>query len=400
MARTLRSTGPIGIAMSGGLDSCSVAHVAAHLLHAKGQRLTSFTNVPRAGWRGPVRRGRYADERPRVELLRRSLPNLECEFVSLDEANGEGAVDRSFAFGGQPPRNPCNLQWLDLIDERAAARGIRVLLSGGLGNATTGWDGRAGLHDRFRALRWRSLWHEIRALGGDSLRRRARLLVGAAMPHLEQCVELYRHGQLNRHPWRVHSSLRPGAEDSLGLRAQWRSSGFHPSSLQPGTGRGSRIHAIESIVANDLLVHDTVARAASGVDHRDPTGDVRLLEFCLALPPEQYLEGGVERRLIRRAMTGKLPDAIVWGKGRGEQAADWFDDVRAAEDRIREDLERFEQLPLARSLLDLPRMRALAEALPDPSRAADREVFQSYRLLLQRGVTMGRYIRWFEGENA
>ena len=52
--RQMRSAHPIGCLLSGGLDSSSVAVLAARALAEKNQRLTAFTGVPRRGFDGPV----------------------------------------------------------------------------------------------------------------------------------------------------------------------------------------------------------------------------------------------------------------------------------------------------------------------------------------------------------
>ena len=44
--------------------------------------------------------------------------------------------------------------------------------------------------------------------------------------------------------------------------------------------------------------------------------DKRLIEFCLALPPEQKLYQGWGRIVMRRAMSGILPEEIRWRGGK------------------------------------------------------------------------------------
>ena len=67
--RQMRSAHPIGCLLSGGLDSSSVAALAARALAEKNQRLAAFTGVPRQGFDGQCPRGRYADETPYVDAI-------------------------------------------------------------------------------------------------------------------------------------------------------------------------------------------------------------------------------------------------------------------------------------------------------------------------------------------
>lgn len=61
----------------------------------------------------------------------------------------------------------------------------------------------------------------------------------------------------------------------------------------------------------NLELLDKVA-AAFSLDIRLPFFDRRLVEFCLAVPPEQKLFQGWTRYIFRRAMEGILPQEIQW----------------------------------------------------------------------------------------
>jgi asparagine synthase (glutamine-hydrolysing) len=60
-----------------------------------------------------------------------------------------------------------------------------------------------------------------------------------------------------------------------------------------------------------LEVFDKTA-AAFALELRYPFWDKRLVEFCLALPPEQKLHQGWSRMVLRRAMAGILPVEVQW----------------------------------------------------------------------------------------
>ena len=57
---------------------------------------------------------------------------------------------------------------------------------------------------------------------------------------------------------------------------------------------------------------------------RDPTNDLRVVRFCLSLPEDQYVQGRLDRALIRRATKNLLPDKIRLNTSVfGVQGADW-----------------------------------------------------------------------------
>jgi asparagine synthase (glutamine-hydrolysing) len=55
---------------------------------------------------------------------------------------------------------------------------------------------------------------------------------------------------------------------------------------------------------------------------RDPTADVRVLEFCFGTPEEQFADAGRDRWLMRRALAGMVPEEVAWNRRRGLQGAD------------------------------------------------------------------------------
>jgi asparagine synthetase B (glutamine-hydrolysing) len=61
--------------------------------------------------------------------------------------------------------------------------------------------------------------------------------------------------------------------------------------------------------------YDRVA-SALGIEPRDPFLDRRVIDFCVRLPGEQRLAGGWPKIILRRAMAGRLPEAVRWRRGK------------------------------------------------------------------------------------
>jgi asparagine synthase (glutamine-hydrolysing) len=81
----VRSTRPVAIMVSAGLDSSSVAGMAAVVLRESGQRLLAFHSAPGESFRGAARSGWINDESADVEALaamhataRRSMTRSVC----------------------------------------------------------------------------------------------------------------------------------------------------------------------------------------------------------------------------------------------------------------------------------------------------------------------------------
>jgi asparagine synthase (glutamine-hydrolysing) len=62
------------------------------------------------------------------------------------------------------------------------------------------------------------------------------------------------------------------------------------------------------------------AAAAFAIEPRFPFWDKRLVEFCLALPPEQKIYRGWTRMVLRRAMDSILPNEVQWRSGKSNLA--------------------------------------------------------------------------------
>ena len=113
----------------------------------------------------------------------------------------------------------------------------------------------------------------------------------------------------------------------------------------------------------------------------------------MAVPGSQYLRNGVTRSLIRRAMQGRVPDQIRLRSTIGRQSSDWPEWLPSLRGELRAELERLKTSDTARRCLDLPRMRRLVEDWPERLTLKHEE---AYSRVLLRGITMGRFIRWFE----
>jgi asparagine synthase (glutamine-hydrolysing) len=135
-----------------------------------------------------------------------------------------------------------------------------------------------------------------------------------------------------------------------------------------------------------------------GIDHRDPSADRRLVEYCLSVPMEQFLRDGVPRSLAMRALSDRLPEAVLRERRKGYQAVDWHETLSAARGIVTEEIERLAPCSPAARALDLDRLRKLAKNWPEGGWERP-EVMQAYRLALLRGLSAGHFLRKATGSN-
>ena len=115
-------------------------------------------------------------------------------------------------------------------------------------------------------------------------------------------------------------------------------------------------------------------KAVTGVEVRDPTADIDVVSYCFGVPPEQYLAEGIDRSLIRRAMWGLLPDEVLTNRLSGLQAADWYEKLDGERGELAREIEELEQSPLARRMIDLPRLERALGNLAEPRLAPQRNL--------------------------
>lgn len=138
---------------------------------------------------------------------------------------------------------------------------------------------------------------------------------------------------------------------------------------------------------------------AYGLEMRDPTADVRLVEFCLAIPESQYLGGGQFKWLLRRLMKDVLPPEILDVKTRGLQSADWSEQMDRAIPQIREELEKLKAHGSASDYLDIKSLEKALDDWASTDALNIKEAELRYRIRMLRGLSVGRFIRYADEQN-
>ena len=395
---SLRSCTPVALQMSGGLDSSSIAAVAAPLLGRRGERLTAFTEVPRTGFSGALPKGKYADETPLVQAVAGMYPNLDLNLVHTDGQIFLNDLDRLFFHLERPFRNTSNRVWIEAILQESSRRGIRVLLDGVPGNLTMSWNGDGLLPELILGGKWAEALNQTAAIARNDIARSSlRVLLGQGIlpllpDPLYSAITRLRYPELRTsRPWRTFSPIHPCFESTQRVVERARESGY---SLRYRPVSDMRSLRLKAVMSQDFAIYSTAYRAMYGVETRSPAADVRIVEFCLALPENQFLRDGESRRLIRSSMKGHLPETVLANRKRGLQAADWFERLAGARPLVLAELERLKRSDLARRVLDLERMDRLVRCLP----AGDVRNFESISeyQVLQRGLMTGRFLCWFE----
>jgi asparagine synthase (glutamine-hydrolysing) len=395
--RQMRSVHPIGCLLSGGLDSSSVAALAAGALAETGQRLAAFTGVPRPGFDGAVPDGHYADETDYVDAIARAVGTIDVTYVANDVTDDLGQLERVFIALAGPVRNPTNLGWVLAILRRARTENRRVLLGGLHGNYTISWTGWSQALDHLMRGRWLTAfrqWQLYYRLTPHSRWNAVRnLFIEPIMPGWRGTWTDRRRDPRYLAPWQQHSPIRPDFATAMDVNARARRNGHD---FRYRAHRNERIQGLlQADYAGDWYAAE---KAVTGVEVRDPTADIDVVSYCFGIPPEQFLAEGTDRSLIRRAMWDLLPESVLTNRLHGLQDAEWYERIQGRRGELAHEVEALAQSPLARRAIDLPRLeRALSRWPNDGWHRA--ETFTEYNLMLMRGIAGGRFLRWFESTN-
>ena len=274
VACRLRAIGPVGSDLSGGLDSSSIVAMAAKLLQGA------------------------SCSRCRFETFSMIFPGLPCdESVFIRDVAAHSGIPSNLVLPREDPAwyAVCAARYRSLPDApnhhaseplraRAAARGVRVMLSGEGGDCWfTGTWPPVPTRVRLQAALRECL--SVKSLQPIQQRLKARLRGASAAPRWID-PDFARRTRLCE---RVRPATAPSCRSAMAAACY--------AQLDSGSWDLS------------AAVLDRSA-ARFGFEYRYPFFDTRLVEFAMALPNEQLLRDGTTKLIFRRALGELLPASV------------------------------------------------------------------------------------------
>jgi asparagine synthase (glutamine-hydrolysing) len=296
VARKMPADGLTGVLMSGGLDSSTVAALAA--TRAPGRVLAQAAVFPEH----PA-----VDESHLIAELRASL-GLRGENAEVRSGGLLASALDSIAQWQLPLRSWGDFWALPLL--RAARRsGVTAILGG------DGGDELFGTRTYLMSDRIRS-WHPIQALAllrelpgaGDHPARRdiariyAKTAIVGAIPYDLHTVALQYLVRGRTPAWLLPATARDLAEHDD--EAAWKR-------LPGPRWWAETAHGLtRGLEETGVFEHQRRRAASAGLQARHALFDLDLVELCLRLPPEATFDRHRSRPLLRAAMKGLLPDSV------------------------------------------------------------------------------------------
>jgi asparagine synthase (glutamine-hydrolysing) len=389
--------GLVGAHLSSGFDSSAVATSAAMEMQKTGGKVLAFTAVPREGFKGPTQRLRHPDEGPVAALTAARYPNMEHVLVRSTGRSPFDNLDSFVTLFERPMLNLCNGVWITALNDMAKARGVRVMFTGQMGNMTISYDGLTLLPYLVRRGRWLKWAREGVGLVRTRHQRIRNVMAMSFGPYLPLPIWDW----INRtfrgvaSDMTSYSAINPAAIAAMDIEGKARARGLDLHYRPRKDAFETRLWVIRRV---DTANYAKGMLAGWGIDQRDPTVDRRLLEFCLSVPEEQFLVDGQPKALARRAFAGRLPPEVINMRGKGLQAADWYENLAAARSAAADEVARLEDHAASAHAIDLPRLKALLADWPEGGWNQE-AVIRSYRLALLRGISSGHFLRRASGSN-
>lgn len=339
VSRAMIADVPIGVFLSGGLDSSAITALA---LRARGYPIRAFTirfeDHGRIDYSGSTIV--TSDDAPHVEALARAWP-IELERVVSTRAAQIAALPALSADNDRVPAWEQELTQHFLA--RAASGRRKAVLVGDAADET---------HFGYFFLL------------GPAARRGPRGLMDLFGADLrERCLARD-----------VREDLRPLEALEMEYRELSAAAGYGDES--PVERARAMTHLVVTLWLGRLLHNGDAHTMAHGVEARVPFADREVLDVAQRVPPSWGYDAGVEKRLLREAMRPHLPAAIVSRTKSALPCDSRMGPLYQAALRPLLDEER----PFLRAIFDEAELARLA-ALPEPSDSERRLLFNVLALV-------------------
>jgi asparagine synthase (glutamine-hydrolysing) len=387
----LRSVGSVGIMLSGGLDSGSIASVAALKLQEEGKRLKAFTSIPISEYKDWLPKSAIADERDYIKTYMGKYENIDVTYCNCEGLNSVNCIDGLIDILEQPYKFVQNSFWINDIAAKAAAGGCSVLLDGQSGNYTISFGAITSyLMTLYRQGKWVPVLKEI-----NDYSKFYNRTYGSVLKYFVKMI-------LPDYVSNTYCNLKGISENNESMvpvnpefASKWGvDNRFKKVGLGPYLRNNLDIHEIRLFLANSVLFSHAGAienkmSLKYGIAKRDPSRDKRIIEFCMSLPESQLVRQGKERNLIRRAMAGILPDKVRLNYSvRGCQSADWIQRLLPDWKNVQIELHHMLQEEIFEKYLDITRIEKVLNEIGDYPKDTAYEYIQ----MIIISMIFGRFI--------
>ncbi len=313
VADATRTNFRVGAHLSGGLDSTTVAVLAARQVRMRGEMLHGYSWSP-----SPHRRNMAdEDERAFIEMV--------CAQEHITPRYLEYTVDDAIKIQTRDmtrvPREMALRE--EQVQEASARENIRIMLSGWGGDELLSYSGRGYLPDLLRRGEWGKLRAEMARRIPKNFRGAERARAYGSLFRRQMVWFL-----LPDFIWAIHSPYGGRRIQTKYIRPEFfRQQRAAIESLRDPLARDfPNVRVTQSV----RLEHGHLSRrmeswathgAKRGIVYRYPLLTREIVEYALGLPPELYYDAGFSRAVLRNGTRGILPETMRATRTKAEPLA-------------------------------------------------------------------------------
>ncbi|MBW1634786.1 MAG: hypothetical protein JRJ68_00800 [Deltaproteobacteria bacterium] len=308
----IRSTYPVVSHLSGGLDSSTIAVIAARKLKENGGKLLAFNWLHKPTKNDDPSHYEWSNSREIAEA-----EGIDHRYVSLAAGDIYHYMGSHSIVYGDSSRF-----WYEYpVRQAAQDRGARTILSGWGGDELVTYHGQAYYADLFSRGKIKKVLKELKQKAFADKASPMRRFVGALYHNIFLIFvprKIYRYMPRNRcagelsFPF-VKKEFLPVINKEAGKESTL--------TMQPKrTIRGHMLAYWENGHLQSRIESWAASALSNRLEYCYPLLDKRIVEFIVGVPAEYLVRNGVGRYLFRSAAGKLLPGSILWANAKEERA--------------------------------------------------------------------------------
>lgn len=310
----LRTHGEVGISLSGGLDSTSVACLAANHLANSNKFLYGYTSIADKDLDIKTRESITFDESDMVKLLTDKYENMICTFLDSKGKSAISEQDEIEDIQEQPVKFLSNGFWLNDIYHMASQDNCKVLLNGQAGNFCVSY---GNIYQYYFNLLSKLKWNKFITVANNYCKKNG---VGRKrfLKHLIENFTNYEKFDINNYLTTYHQLSQKEISD---LASNIKS--FHNAGKPSADIKRVIREMCNPILLNQMAESETKYGLKHKILLRDPTRDTRLIECCYNFDVEAFNKEGYSRTLIVEGLKDMIPEPVLSSRIKGVQGGDF-----------------------------------------------------------------------------